>query len=182
MDLFKNKIFVIDYETTGINPMIARPIQFGCVVMNPDLTIAERVETYIKPPRFCRYAEAQKIHQIPKKVARTNGITEKEFCKFLEQFVAEHGGKDNIIFGGNNAHYDFYITQQAFNRKGMKMPLRYSGLMDISSYARLLSIDKPSLENLCQMFGIKNEKAHSALADAEATAQILRIIITKLGV
>ena len=73
------------------------------------------------------------------------------------------------------------VLSYAFGQKGIKDPFYYAKLDTISlAYMRFRKDDTLTsftLRELCERLGVKNEKAHTALADIRATFEVFKKIM-----
>ncbi len=141
----------------------------------PKLEIIHELEYKIKP-RHIETADAQAL--------RVNGYNEGEwlFAVDLEQAMKDFGEKvKSATFVAHNLAFDYPFVQRAFVDAGIPNPMHYAKLDTISiAFARLYhkeEVQAFSLGSLCEFLGIKNEKAHTALADAKATFELYKKLL-----
>ena len=86
-----------------------------------------------------------------------------------------------VVLGGHNIPFDLGFLQRLHRLAGEKRPFsdffshRFVDTMAIGGFAQLCGAysGKLGLSDLLSAFGLKNDAAHTALADARATAQLL---------
>lgn|SRR5574343_614407 len=180
----KHRLAFIDVETTGFNPDIQEIIQIGCVLADQawdgdkvTLKHIEEFELKIQP---------QNISAADPQALRVNGYTPSEwiFAYNLDEAMKIFQAKTkDCIFVAHNATFDSMFIEKAFRKTGLENLMHYHKLDTLSiAYARLGTrgdTDKYSLGFLCDMFGIKNQNAHTALADAHATYELFPKLINE---
>jgi DNA polymerase III alpha subunit (gram-positive type) len=112
---------------------------------------------------------------------RVNGYDESAwmFAHSLEEALKTLSQKcDGCVLVGQNISFDYSFLSYAFGQKKIKDPFFYAKLDTISlAYMRFRkdeTMTSFTLRELCERLGIKNEKAHSALADIRATFEIFK--------
>lgn len=163
----KHNFAFIDIETTGLNLEKNEIIEIGCVFATPELKVIEEFELKIKPEHLENADPiALKVNHYNEKDWE-NSYSLKEAMKIFSEKV-----KDCIMVGHNVA-FDAGFLEYAFNKTEIMNTMHYHKLDTISiAWAKLHrepDLERFSLRELCERFGIKNERAHSALPDARAT-------------
>ncbi|MCA9352630.1 3'-5' exonuclease [Patescibacteria group bacterium] len=171
----KNKnLAFIDIETTGFNVEQHEIIEIGCVIVKqqdgqPGDTV-EEFELKVKPER---------LDAADPEALSVNGYNESEwlFAMNLEQAMKVFAEKTkDCIFVAHNVAFDWSFIAKAFAITGVENQLYYAKIDTISfALAKLHNnqmVTKYSLSALCEYFGIVNERAHTALADARATVEV----------
>jgi len=171
----KHNLAFIDVETTGLDPHRHEIIEIAGVLTDPKLKLLGEFEFKIKPDRL-DVADQQSL--------RINGYTDAAwlFAPQAAQVLPEVGRKiAGAMMVGHNVFFDWQFVNQAFARAGLKNPLHYHRLDTMSmAYTKLYhdpKVEYFSLEYLCKHFGIKNERAHSALADVRATVELYKKLL-----
>tara|TARA_B100001765_G_C19485720_1_gene331172 strand:+ start:340 stop:879 length:540 start_codon:yes stop_codon:yes gene_type:complete len=168
------KLAFIDTETTGFDPEHQEIIEVGCVIVeqnNGQLgNIVDEFELKIKP---------EKLENASAEALSVNGYNEAEwlFAMSLEQAMQTFAEKTkDCIFVAHNAAFDWAFIQKAFSLTGVENKLFYAKIDTISfAYAKLhnkTDVARYNLGALCERYGITNERAHTALADARATYEL----------
>ena len=84
----------------------------------------------------------------------------------------------DCIMVGHNVSFDAGFLEYVFNQNKIKNSMHYHKLDTISiAWAKLHNdpnLEHFSLHEMCERFGIKNERAHSALSDARATFELYK--------
>jgi DNA polymerase-3 subunit epsilon len=178
----KHALAFVDIETTGLDITRHEIIQIGCVLVeqdwstkNPVFTIVDTFECKIQPVHI-EYAD--------KTALKINGYSKDEWegALPLKEALAQLAQKTkDAIMIGHNVAFDYKFLDMAFKITGVKNLMHYHLLDTISiAYTKLheRDIQKYSLYTLTEQFGIKNEKQHTALADAQATFELYKKLMT----
>ena len=190
------RITIFDLETGGMNPKRHPIIQIGAVRLTPDL---QRYKTFECKVQFdVRKADpsalsmnsydaaAWEAEAVPAKKAA------EKFAAFLEQGadvakVSKRSGKKYKVaqLAAHNAGFDSGFLFPWFKNLGVFLPAEWHVIDTIQVAALYASLtgDRPdslSLSALSDHFDIELDDAHDALADAVATAKLLRILLTQI--
>lgn len=154
---------VLDVESTGVDPMVDRIVQFGAVRLEPDGT-SQTVSYLINPNRPIPN-EASDIHGITDEVVRN----ELSFGDLAFQIITALTDAD--FCGYNLRRLDLPILDQELRRCGSKLPL---GTHIIDVYGIWAQMAPRTLSDAVRLFcGRDHGPAHDALADAQATLDVL---------
>ncbi|SRR5258708_1366580 len=168
----KHNLAFIDTESTGLNVLKHEIIEIGCVITSPDLEVIEEFDIKIKPERIQDADPTSLKINHYKEEDWMGAYTLKDAMKIFSEKV-----KDCIMVGHNVA-FDSAFLDHAFALTGIENKMHYHKLDTISiSWAKLhreLDVDRFSLRELSARFGIKNERAHTALSDARATFMLYK--------
>lgn len=170
MQSLADTTFVItDIETTGLSPERDRMIEVACVHVQGGEIISEQ-RTLINPGRY-----------IPQTIAQMTGISmamvldapkESEVLPTIRGWLA-----DDAVVTAHNITFDANFLQHSFKRNGVR-ELAQPKLCTLRLSRRLLPKRKGyTLGDLAAYFGIRVQGRHSALGDAQATAQLLLRLI-----
>ena len=163
----------IDIETTGLGPEKARIIEIGAVKYE-DGEQKEVFSGLINP----------QTAGIPERITELTGITdemvknapgEAEVMGSLLRFL-----EGETVLLGHNVSFDYSFLKVAAGRLGKSF--EFSGL-DTLGIARVCHPELPSktLAAMCDVYGIKNERAHRAFEDACTAAQLYLCLKEKFG-
>jgi len=171
----KNKnLAFIDIETTGFDVHTHEIIEIGCLIVSQEngipTGIVEEFELKIQPIR---------LEQASAEALAVNGYNEAAwmFATTLEQAMKVFAEKTKeCIMVAHNVAFDYSFLAHAFATTGVENKMFYAKIDTISfALAKLQqdeSVTRFNLASLCERFGITNERAHTALADARATYEV----------
>lgn len=155
---------VVDVETTGLVPGRDRVAEIGVVHVDPDGTVRDRWETLVNPQRDLG---PQRIHGIRAEQVRHAPL----FADVLPEVMRRLEGR---AFVAHNARFDHRFLTAEFLRAGQEFPVVAEDVVCTMRLARaFLPGAGRSLQDCCNAFGLLLEDAHTAGADAEATAHVL---------
>ncbi|HAK52020.1 MAG TPA: exodeoxyribonuclease I [Gammaproteobacteria bacterium] len=186
-----------DFETTGIDPVMDRPLQFAGVRTDTDLnSIGEPVNIFCSP--------GNDVIPIPDAILVTGlsmlelgsiGETETEFCR---EVLSHMSVGDTCVVGYNSMRFDDEFTRQMCYRNFYDPYVREwrggNSRWDVIDMLRMAfalrpeGIDWPMndaglpsfrLEALTAMNGIEHSDAHDAVADVNATIELTRLLRDK---
>ncbi len=172
----KHNFAFIDIETTGLNLLKHEIIEIGCVVATPALEVIEEFEIKIKP---------EHIENADKAALKVNHYNESDWknAMSLEDAMKIFSQKvKDCIMVGHNVAFDSGFLEYAFNKVQIANPMHYHKLDSVSvAWAKLHrepDLEHFSLRELCLRFNIKNEHAHTAFADARATYELYKKLMS----
>ncbi|MCF0225056.1 MAG: 3'-5' exonuclease [Fibrobacter sp.] len=165
------KFAVVDLETTGGSAERGRIIEVGIVLLD-GLEIVKTYQTLVDP--------GQSIQPF---VQKLTGITQEmvegqvQFSAIAEEISAMLEGR---VFVAHNVQYDVKFMRTELKRAAIKydpprlctVKLARKFFPGLSSY---------SLHNLTESLQLPDFNHHRALADAMASAEILKLSIQKAG-
>jgi DNA polymerase-3 subunit epsilon len=176
----KNKnLAFIDIETTGFDVERQEIIEIGGVIVKQvdgvPTDVVDEFEIKITP---------QRIEEADPEALAVNGYNEAAwmFAVSLEQGMQLFSEKTkDCVLVAHNVAFDYSFLAKAFSTTGVKDQMFYAKI-DTISFALAKLGDNPevtrfSLGFLCDYFGIENERAHTALADARATFEVYRKLL-----
>jgi len=168
----KHNLAFIDIETTGLDVGKHEIIEIGCVLTSPDFDVIEKFELKIKPEHIMDADPTSlKVNKYDP-LKWEDAYTLKEAMKILSTKVKD------FIMVGHNVAFDAGFLEHAYSKTGIGNSMHYHKLDTVSiAWAKLHrepDLEHFSLRDLCERFGIKNEKAHTALSDARATFELYK--------
>lgn len=187
-------IYWHDYETSGTDPRLDRPLQFAGIRTDEALNIiGQPLVIYARPSNdFLPHPEACLITGITPQLAREKGVPEAEFIERIHTELASPG---TCGAGYNSIRFDDEFTRNTLYRNFFDPYARewQNGnsrwdIIDLvrTTYAlRPQGIEWPShadgkpsfrLEDLTRANGIQHTAAHDALSDVHATLAVARLI------
>lgn len=152
---------VVDLETTGLSNA-DRIVEIGVVLLRPDLTAERTWETLIQPERD---SPNSYIH----KITATDVVDAPTFAEVAAYFGSLLHGR---ILVAHNASFEHRFPTNEFNRARAHNGLCQPWLDTMKLAKQHLGCVK--LSDALTATNINNSLAHSALADAQATANLLR--------
>lgn len=162
--ILKRPIIFFDLETIGIDIATARIVEIACIKIDLDGSKTEKC-TLINP-----------TIPIPKEASEVHGITDEKVAnapKFIELSKSLYNFfKDCDIAGFNSDSFDIPLLVQEFSRCNMIFGDWEMNTIDVLSVERMLRPNK--LTDVYKRYTGKDlEDAHSALADVNATLEVL---------
>ncbi len=163
-----------DTETTGLSPADDHVIQLGAVrVLNGRIVAGETIDTLVDPGR-----------PIPPASTRIHRITDADVAgapDFATVGRAFHHFTRDAVLVAHNAPFDLAFFHRAADRMGVRWdhPVLDTVLLSAVVFG---TTEQHSLDALCQRLSITipPELRHTALGDAQATAEALVRLIPLL--
>jgi ribonuclease T len=180
---------VIDIETAGFNAKKHALLEIAAVIVefdaNRDLFITERYSTHVIPFKNAEMDEtALKFNGIDPHHPFRMAIDELEALQLLftpiQQAIKRNNCKRAILVGHNPA-FDIAFLNAAIHRTKIKRsPFHPFSTFDTATLGGLV-FQQTVLSKIVQSAGIEweDEKAHSALYDAEKTAELFCLIVNR---
>lgn len=164
----RNGFAVIDLETTGLSNQ-DRIVEIGVVLLRPDFSVERTWETLIQPERDIPNSY---IH----KITATDVVDAPLFRDVAPYLGSLLNGRTLVA---HNASFEHRFLTNEFARAGAE-----DGLCEWLDTMRLTKqyMGVGKLSEALGIAKIRNRFAHSALADAEATAELLRYLCVGNGV
>jgi DNA polymerase III epsilon subunit family exonuclease len=162
---------VFDCETTGTTPGRDEIVSVALVRLDADGVETSRLASLVRPSGSIP-AEATAVHGI----SDADVASAPRFAAIAPALLAELEG---AVFVAHNVRFDLAVLRDAFERAGIEY--RPSAVACTLEAFRLLEPLAPDhrLESLCARHGISLDAAHHALADALATAGLLRLLLAR---
>ncbi|MFD2255783.1 exonuclease domain-containing protein [Luteolibacter algae] len=157
---------VVDIETTGGRAAHHRVTEIGAVRIRGGEVVA-KYSTLLNPER-----------RIPGNITRLTGISDSMVAgapKFEDVADAFRDFVGNAVFVAHNASFDYGFLRQEFARIGEDF--RRPTLCTVVAMRKFFpGLPSYSLGKLTEYFQVPLESHHRALCDAEATAELLKLI------
>jgi len=180
---------IIDIETSGFNPKKNALLEIAAVIVefnaNLNLEITERHSTHIVPFKNAELDEAAlKFNGIDPYHPFRMAIEEHEALKYI--FTPIHKALkrnhcNRAILVGHNPAFDITFLNAAIRRTQVKRsPFHPFSTFDTATLGGLV-YQQTVLAKITQSAGLEwdNDKAHSALYDAEKTAEIFCLVVNR---
>lgn len=162
----------LDTETTGLDCAAGRIIEIGAIRYEngrPVRGFQSLLNPHVRCPK-----EATAIHHITNAMiaaAPDEAVIIEKFCRFLNETGALEG---KTLLAAHNAGFDMRFLKETLERLGFCGTLRYFDT--VSASRKLLPhLKSHSLSSLEHYYGLHNEKAHRALADAKVCGDVIAI-------
>ncbi len=161
---------VIDFETTGVFPRADRVIEVGLVTLDGDLEPIAEYETLINPdrdlgPTYIHGIGAQQLVDAP------------TFDRVARAILEAIGGAYVV---GHNVRFDIGFLRAELARMGIDLPA-IPALCTMEMSGQCGGSISGKLTHCCAAEGIRVDGAHSAIADARATAALFRRYALRSG-
>jgi DNA polymerase-3 subunit epsilon len=162
--ILERPLVVLDTETTGMDFMRDRIVEFAAVKLHVDGR-RETLRTLINPKEPIPF-EASRVHGITDEMVR-DAPTFVEAAADILRFMA---GAD--LAGYNIGRFDLPILRHELERVGMELPLE--GVRVVDAQAIFFNREPRDLSAAVRFYcGREHTGAHGALADSEATLEVL---------
>jgi ribonuclease T len=180
---------IIDIETSGFNPKKNALLEIAAIIVefnsNRDLQITERYSTHIVPFKNAELDEsALKFNGIDPYHPFRMAVEEDEALHMIFRPI-RHAIKRNqctrAILVGHNPAFDINFLNAAIHRtQNKRSPFHPFSTFDTATLGGLV-YQETVLAKIAKAAGLEwdNEKAHSALYDAEITAELFCRIVNR---
>lgn len=173
-------IAVLDFETTGTDPLAARAVSVSLHVLDPHgLPAADPFDRIINPGVPIP-PEASAVHGIDQEMVLLKGDDPEAVFNAL-QIEIGHANTWERPLAIFNVRYDWTLLHAENRRHGLKAPPAVA-LLDPTIIDRTLDKYRRGSRKLADVaghYGVTLEDAHSADADAIATAGIMRALVER---
>ena len=163
-------IAVIDFETTGLMPERSdRVVEVGVVLTDDHGRVEHEWTTLVNPQRDIG---ASHVHGI----SAADVLDAPEFSEISHHLLELARGRAVVA---HNATFDMRFLHAELRRAGYEVASRPTAVCSMKWAGRLIGPAK--LEHCCEALGIELVEAHSALADARATAELVSHLLRLRG-
>jgi ribonuclease T len=180
---------IVDIETAGFNAKKHALLEIAAVIVeldsNNDLEVTERYTTHVVPFKNSELDPAAlKFNGIDPYHPFRMAIDEKDALDMLFKPIKQAVKRNDCtraILVGHNPAFDIAFLNAAIQRTQIKRsPFHPFSTFDTATLGGL-AYQQTVLAKIAQAAGLEwdNEKAHSALYDAEQTAQLFCMIVNK---
>lgn len=168
----KRPLAFIDLETTGVSVGSDRIVEIAIIKLNPDGSKTSR--THRVNPEMPISEESTSIHGITNEDV-ANEATFKDLAPALFKFLF-----DCDLAGYNSNKFDVPMLVEEFYRAGIEFDFQERKLVDVQNIFH--KMEQRTLVAAYKFYCQKDlENAHSALADIEATHEVLEAQLEKYG-
>ena len=160
---------VVDLETTGLSPGSSSICEIGAVRVR-GLELEERFETLVNPRR-----------PLPAAIAALTGIDPSELrgappVELAVRRFLEFAG--DAVLVAHNARFDIgFLDREVERLTGRRIAAPVVDTVWLARRVLAGRVQRVGLASLAHFFGTSTRPCHRALADAEATAEILLALI-----
>jgi DNA polymerase III subunit epsilon len=185
----EKKVLYFDTETTGLKHWENEIVQLAGIV-EVDGEVKEKFNIYLRPDKLDKIEqEALDIQGKTKEEIlaypdRRSGFN--EFLALLDRHIDKYNKLDKFIVAGQNIRFDMGFVRAFFKNMGHSYFGSYFGGEELDSRllyialmlaSRVDKLTKMRLTNICSALGVDLENAHDAMADIQATYDILQIML-----
>ena len=162
---------VVDLETTGFSPRLGdRVIEVAAVRMRADGTRLAEWTTLVNPKRD---VGPSRIHGI----AAGDVLDAPEFVDVAGDLISL---LDGAVMVAHNLRFDWSFLRAEYERAGYELPA-IPAICTLRLATRVLpSTPDRSLHGCCAALGVNVGLAHAAAVDAEAAANLLSALLTRI--
>lgn len=180
---------VVDIETAGFNPKKHAMLEISAIIVEYnsayDLEITERHATHVVPFKNSELDPAAlKFNGIDPYHPFRMALEEKESLNLIFKPIKDALKRNNCsraILVGHNPAFDIAFLNAAIQRTQIKRnPFHPFSTFDTATLGGLV-YQQTVLAKIAEAAGLKwdNEKAHSALYDAEITAELFCMMVNR---
>lgn len=182
---------VIDVETSGLDPAVHSMLEIAAVtivmdsngILRPGETLAYQVEPFVGSQVDAKSLEVTKIDPTyPLRFAIPEQQALHQIFTRVRQLLAEMQCQRAVLVG-HNAWFDLAFLQAAIKRcQFTRHPFHSFTSLDTASLAALM-LGETVLAKSARKAGIRFDvnQAHSAIYDAEKTAELFCYMVNRLG-
>lgn len=168
------RVAIIDFETTGVDPLTCDPVQVAVV----HLTLGSG-----EAPVVAYSSLIRPLGPIPAGATAVHGITDEMVVD--APTMAEVGAQlaevcAGRVVGAFNLPYDWPILKRCVEAAGLVAP-EMSGLDPLVWNRRMTHSWKGKLNEICARLGVSLDNAHDASADALATAMVIEPMLKTMA-
>jgi DNA polymerase III subunit epsilon len=166
-------IMAFDLETTSGDPLEARIVTFAIVVLGPSGRDMLQATGLVQPDGYDIPPEATAVHGITTEYALEHGEPRHQAYRHLVDVlgIAREQRWPLVVY---NAPYDLTILAREI--PGIDMPPHVIDPLVIDKQLDRYRKGSRKLEDVARHYGVELTDAHSALADARATARLAQAL------
>lgn len=183
------KVLYFDTETTGLEAGKHEIVQLAGIV-EIDGVIEKKFNIYMRPDNPDNVSpealgiQEKTLEDVMAYPERKVGF--EEFLAILNKYINCYNKLDKFIIAGQNIRFDMGFLAALFKSQGHKYFGSYFGGEELDSrllYIALMlagrtdRLTRMRLTNICSALGVELNNAHDALADIQATYDVLQIML-----
>jgi len=166
----KGFITVIDFEGTSIN-QAPRATEIGLVALDENFNEVASFESIIKPPITAQASALAFSHLTQKQI--------KSAPTFAQLWPAIHPFFNSRLLVAHKKVYEVGVVKREFDDLNIDVMPNFLCTYQWASKILGKESENHQLGTLCSHLGINLTNAHEALADARATAELLKILTSR---
>jgi ribonuclease T len=178
----KRKLLIIDVETGGLDPATDAICSLAAVVYNDGPE--ESLHLLIDDPSGAKNPEAMALHGITQNDINATGVGPWVAVQRIKGLLQRNDMRGRVVLAGHNLPFDVGFLKRLYRLAGEPYELQFSyGGLDTKVAALMLEAAgriepaTSSLVHAAPAVGVAHNEAHDALADAMATAKVLKRMI-----
>lgn len=185
-----SKLLVIDTETGGLDPSIHSILSVGAIVWE-DGKLGDSFEVYVLEPNLQVDNKAMEVNRISLPWLHQHGLNPADAVMQLVDFIGrnfkeQHDRKVPVPIVGHNVNFDVGFLKRLFNLADQDYGdvfshrvLDTAGILRFLSIAGKLPLQEAGSTAAFDYFhiDINSSERHTALADAQATGQLLTKLV-----
>lgn len=175
--LRSTRFAVVDVETSGLSVRRHKVLQVGVVVVDGSGRVLDRWSSLLRPRRRLLFRVGpRRLHGIDRRSLRAAPDAGSVLRELAQRI-------DGAVFVAHNAPFDVAFLTAAAGSVGV--PLDLSAPVCTLQLSRRLDPDRQlshRLGDLCARYGVALARPHDALADADATAAVLVLLLEAHGI
>jgi DNA polymerase-3 subunit epsilon len=174
-DALLPKFAVVDIETSGLSINRHRVLQIAVVAVEQGKIVDQWVSLVKLRWRFQRLGPRH-VHGLDRASLRAAPDSNDVLRQLADRL-------DGAIFTAHNARFDWSFIERAARKAGIDLPP--APRLCTLRMSRSLDADRQRshrLADVCDRYGVTNDRPHDALHDALATAEILPYLLDAHGV
>lgn len=157
---------VVDIETSGLSTRWHRILQVAVVTID-DGCVVDEWSSLLRLRWPWQRVGPRRVHGLDRRMLRRAPDPRTVLGELARRL-------DGTVFTAHNASFDWAFLERAAAKSGIRLPV--DGRLCTLHLSRLLDPDRQHshrLSDLCERYGVVNERPHDAAADARATAEVL---------
>ena len=162
---------VVDLETSGLSPRRHQILQIGVVTVEADGTVVDEWESMVHLRWPLSRVGPTHVHGITRSMLKGAPSLDNVLDELTERV-------NGSLFTAHNARFDGEFLVRAARRRSHDDPLQTALQTRLCTLRMSRRLDPEreqahDLSELCRRYDVNLDRPHHALADAQATAQIL---------
>lgn len=173
---------LLDFETTGVNPLKDLPVQVAYAVYDYSGEELEAISYYINPEMACD-SGARLAHNISEDTIRAEGVSLSEFSERWHKLIWKYRSAN--VLGYNIINFDQIILQRVLgeNKQGRFKYPPVEKIVDVMFLAQRFfrTASWPRLQEAVNRLGIPHNpnSFHDALEDIRYTWKVYEKLVMK---